>query len=692
MNIMIKKIGKKITIINFFLLIIFFFTSCTQTEKIDLCKDITCENNGECNEGFCDCEDGFKGKHCEININDCPGINPCQNDGICVDEVNKYSCNCKEGFEGDNCEININDCPAINPCRNDGICVDEINKYSCNCKEGFEGDNCEININDCPAINPCQNDGVCVDEVNKYSCNCKEGFEGENCEINLCGNFEIDNLEQCDDGNNQDNDGCSFDCKIELTTIFSIPESRKIFNKVKEYIYMAIPGSSIKMSYYLLGEETILDALKVAKNRGVNIEIIIDGKNKTTTNAPLLEQADEICLDDTSDCIYVCKMNDGVDEGWGSCLGTYNDGEYKGINHNKFILFEELSNGLKDVVFQSSSNLYVNSTKRFQDLVIIPYDTVLYNAYLTHFMKMKGEDAGNYVFTQQKGLSGVEAYFFPKKEGSDPIIDILDEVDCSESGSINIAMAYFYDYGRDTVAKKLRLLADDGCDIKVLIGIKWGDGIYLSPGFNVIEALKSNLLKAEEAIHSKFMIINAKMNGVRKKVVVAGSHNYTFSALRQNDETFIRIENDVVYEAYLNFWNQINDYASSSSRNRRRKVDLYHIADGLKKHYAINNSYTQPENSESDCSTGTGPGSNGSECGSGNDWASDSDLRDLIFDGILWRLPIDPINNSEFHYYYEPWNGGTSQDNHHSGWKYTLCASKMEESEDSYCIRKELGE
>ena len=348
---------------------------------------------------------------------------------------------------------------------------------------------------------------------------------------------------------------------------------------------------------------------------------------------------------------------------------------------------------MKDVVFQSSSNLYTNSITRFQDLVIIPYDTTLYNAYLNHFIKMKGEDADNYVFTVQKGISGVEAYFFPKKEGSDPIIDVLDEVDCSENGKINVAMAYFYDYGRDTVATKLNLLSEQGCDVKVITAIDWSDGKYLSPGFNIIEILKTSLVKAENTLHSKFMIIDAKMNNVRKKVVIAGSHNYTSSALRQNDETFIRIEDDSIYDAYLNFWNQINDYTSVNSRNRARKVDLHHIADGLKKHYVVNNSYTQPENSESDCSTGdTGSGSSGSECGSGDDWAIDSDLRDLILDGTLWTLPVDPVNNSEYYYYYEPWNGGASQDNHHRGWKYSLCVSKMEESEDEYCIKRELGE
>ena len=37
----------------------------------------------------------------------------------------------------------IDEC-AINPCRNNGTCIDGIDGYSCKCKQGFNGTNCEI--------------------------------------------------------------------------------------------------------------------------------------------------------------------------------------------------------------------------------------------------------------------------------------------------------------------------------------------------------------------------------------------------------------------------------------------------------------------------------------------------------------------------------------------------------------------
>ena len=38
-----------------------------------------------------------------IDTNDCDP-NPCQNGGLCADNVGSYTCTCADGYEGDNCE------------------------------------------------------------------------------------------------------------------------------------------------------------------------------------------------------------------------------------------------------------------------------------------------------------------------------------------------------------------------------------------------------------------------------------------------------------------------------------------------------------------------------------------------------------------------------------------------------------
>ena len=65
----------------------------------DDCDDIICENGGTCDDGICDCPDGFSGTNCEIQ-DLCFGI-ICNNGGTCIDG----SCDCLDGYTGANCEI-----------------------------------------------------------------------------------------------------------------------------------------------------------------------------------------------------------------------------------------------------------------------------------------------------------------------------------------------------------------------------------------------------------------------------------------------------------------------------------------------------------------------------------------------------------------------------------------------------------
>ena len=53
-----------------------------------------------------------------------------------------FSCLCSNGFEGRNCEVNTDDCKN-NPCTNNGTCVDLIAGYKCECASLYTGNHCE---------------------------------------------------------------------------------------------------------------------------------------------------------------------------------------------------------------------------------------------------------------------------------------------------------------------------------------------------------------------------------------------------------------------------------------------------------------------------------------------------------------------------------------------------------------------
>ncbi len=100
----------------------FTFNSCT-----DPCGDVVCNNGGICDEGRCDCPEGFSGTNCEINL--------------CADCVNGNcttgDCVCNPGYEGDNCDVlsrdkflgtwqGIFDCPTLPDSLLEGIDLSEI--------------------------------------------------------------------------------------------------------------------------------------------------------------------------------------------------------------------------------------------------------------------------------------------------------------------------------------------------------------------------------------------------------------------------------------------------------------------------------------------------------------------------------------------------------------------------------------
>ncbi|MCK4454106.1 type II secretion system protein [Candidatus Parcubacteria bacterium] len=96
--------------------------------------------------------------------------------------------------------------------------------------------------------------------------------------------------------------------------------------------------------------------------------------------------------------------------------------------------------------------------------------------------------------------------------------------------------------------------------------------------------------------------------------------------------------------------------AKARARDAIRKSDMSQIRKALEVYWSIYEHYP-PEGHWCDSSIGHSGGAcpiNPAQA----DWGPNSDLRDLITAKITSVIPIDPINNSTYYYWYEPDNIG----------------------------------
>ncbi|CDQ79798.1 unnamed protein product [Oncorhynchus mykiss] len=184
----------------------------------------------------CSCKPGYTGNGTVCKAM-CDGL--CQNGGTCISPNN---CICQQGFTGKRCETDIDECSdGFVECNDKAICVNLPGWYHCECRDGYHdnglfsanGESC-IDINECKmGRNTCANDTVCFNLEGGYDCRCPHG---RNC----TGDCILDNKVK---HNRQiwvlDNDRCSVcscqtgqvmcrrmvcDCENPTADLFCCPE------------------------------------------------------------------------------------------------------------------------------------------------------------------------------------------------------------------------------------------------------------------------------------------------------------------------------------------------------------------------------------------------------------------------------------------------------------------------------------
>ncbi|MFD7121321.1 phospholipase D-like domain-containing protein [Streptomyces sp. NPDC059922] len=363
----------------------------------------------------------------------------------------------------------------------------------------------------------------------------------------------------------------------------------RIRNHVVSLIDGSPAGSSIGLSLYTFTDDSVRKALIAAKERGVAVRALLDYKShETVTAGGEYENLAAALGTDRARPSWVmsCPSNR-------SCVGNRTIGS-RAINHNKFFLFSR-TGGAENVVVQTSANMTgTQRTDLFNNAVTIA-DPGLYDNYAAYFSdQLRYGAAGPGLATYYRTPSSAtdpayKTYFFPRRETSgtdyrkDPATDtvklLLDKVACSSTRHSEVRMAANLFY-RDQIASKLVAMKKAGCLVYLAgDGNPNGGGTGVpSLGRTVTSLVSGKLTRRVECwedpptsgapkigLHSKYVLVKGTYEGVaNKKIVWTGSHNYSWQALRSNDETLLKIDDAVIHDQYKANHDQLMRYCAGT--------------------------------------------------------------------------------------------------------------------------------
>jgi hypothetical protein len=373
---------------------------------------------------------------------------------------------------------------------------------------------------------------------------------------------------------------------IRYKTIFQAPDATRaqdlsIENHAIALVNATPAGARISFAFRDFNRAPVVNALVAARDRGVDVRGVIDGGERgraalnplrTALGAKLV-----FCGSDVAFALHSCIASDP---------GPDDDGATS-LQHNKFMTFSRLSDGRRHVVFQTSMNFLAPSQLTyFNDAVEIAGDVRLYEGYeqwvsdmmeqgpkrtddrYTGFV-LAGDDGRNTMFPSPRPQRDLDS--------DDTIVDRLEEIDCSDGGTIHVGMHVFRS-ARIVIMRKLAQLERAGCEVKVVLTTADADvysglasaGIEVTPLYWAAQGTALRHVR----VHSKFWLVDAKNRetGVRTKIAYVGSSNWRGDQ-QYSDDLLLRVVDDGVYAEYLEFWELLEARASTD-------LELF-AADGL---------------------------------------------------------------------------------------------------------------
>jgi phosphatidylserine/phosphatidylglycerophosphate/cardiolipin synthase-like enzyme len=345
----------------------------------------------------------------------------------------------------------------------------------------------------------------------------------------------------------------------EIEATFTNPlnaekKDRAILKQAIELIKGTPKGAEIRAAIHSLADNKVQRALEAAHKRGVKVIIVQDGKNLTGKDSS------------GRDLAAALKKRPRLEDGTLGEKGVNVWGDKgaitkhpSGIMHTKLMLFSktEVDGVMRENVswFGSANFTPKTGAKTFNNTITVYDDKKLYKDFKDYFRDLRNRKdvEGNDYFDGGRGFgqSGNVKFYASPDTNHDPVAAILNDIK-PEGAEIRVDQAMIFK-SRGNLVQKLAQLKKDGAKVLVV-------------AHKIHDEMRRILREAKIPLrinktHDKTIAINADLKSDagndKVKMVVTGSHNWTKSANKLNDEVLVTIRGEEIYNQYKNHFQTV---------------------------------------------------------------------------------------------------------------------------------------
>ncbi|MGO4257038.1 phospholipase D-like domain-containing protein [Marmoricola sp. RAF53] len=329
----------------------------------------------------------------------------------------------------------------------------------------------------------------------------------------------------------------------------------RIYNQIIRTINSVPYGGQIRIASWSFSSKRYLTALRQAHNRGVSVQIVLAQRNVPGISDWTSLRSTFGTNRSSRSWVFKCSY---------SCRGG------AGTMHSKIFLFSQAA-GTRYITMTGSANLTDFAISgQWNQMNTVTNNPTVYNQAVAVFEQMRLDRPAPYV---EQRTPSMWMYYYPRGKaapGYDFAMKALEDVRCTgavDAGpggrtQIRIAMYAWYENRGRWLAKRVRALWDQGCDVRIIYGIAGNtvkNTLYSPKGRGRIPMRQILLTNKDEDpiyyIHDKFVAVNGHVGAVRNSTfALQGSFNFSDLGFR-SDENFQRLIGRVHYNQYRDDFN-----------------------------------------------------------------------------------------------------------------------------------------